>query len=151
MEKYLIINSDGHMSRYIANHADTIKEAREFIRKVFENPDNYHPRGIYKLIETHICGVKRDIMVIPEPEDSPVIEEKGEETITLLELVNKDMPEVKAMRHGCPCDDKFSHIFKKYGYEQPPKAEDENRCPVPLIWCDECWSRVAKKKKKKKI
>lgn len=155
MDKYLIINSDGHMNRYIDNQADTIQEAREKIRKIFDSPTNFQPRGIYKLVETH--ELSRDVKVTPcdSPEDAPKGGSSADTTeyepISLIELVNKDMPEVTAMGHGCPCDDKFSHIFEKYGYEQPPKAEDEKECPVPEIWCDECWNRAAVKKPEKPL
>lgn len=145
MDKYLIINEDGHASIWIDNGAETIQEAREKIRELFDSPSNYYPRGIYKLVETH--ELSRDVKVTPcdSPEDAPKgassTDTTEDEAISLIELVNKDMPNVEMFSSGCPYADKFTPIFEKYGYVQPDKPYDEDSC----YDCEECWNRPAEK------
>lgn len=129
MDKYLIISSNDPRSRYFDDQADTIQEAREKIRELFDSPSNYQPRGIYKLVETH--ELSRNIKVTPTED----------EAISLIELVNKDMPNVEMFSSGCPGADKFTPVFEKYGYVQPAKPYDEDSC----YDCEECWNRPAEK------
>lgn len=149
MDKYLIISSNDLEANIFDDQADTIQEAREKIRELCDSPSNYYPRGIYKLVETH--ELSRDVKVTPcdSPEDAPKgassTDTTEDESISLIELINKDMPEVTAMGHGCPCDDKFSHIFEKYGYVQPETYDCFG------ITCDECWSCTAVKKPEKPL
>ena len=114
MDKYLIISSNDPRSKYFDNQADTIQEAREKIRELC----------IYKLVETH--GLSADTIEY--------------ESISLIELVNKDMPNVEMFSSGCPYADKFTPVFEKYGYVQPDKP-DEDSC----YDCEECWNRPAEK------
>ena len=145
MDKYLIISSNDPRIKYFDDQADTIQEAREKIRELFDNPSNYYPRGIYKLVETH--ELSRDVKVTPC--DSPEDATKGasstdtteDEAISLIELVNKDMPNVEMFSSGCPDAAKFTPVFKKYGYVQPDKPYDEDSC----YDCEECWNRPAEK------
>ena len=144
MDKYLIISSNEHRSKYFEDQADTIQEAREKIRELFDSPSNYYPRGIYKLVETH--ELSRDVKVTPcdSPEDAPKGVSSADtieyESISLIELVNKDMPNVEMFSSGCPYADKFTPVFEKYGYVQPYKP-DEDSC----YDCEECWNRPAEK------
>ena len=149
MDKYLIISSNDPRSKYFDAQADTIQEARENIRELFDSPSrDYYPRGIYKLVETH--ELSRDVKVTPcdSPEELAFAlkevlftDTTEDEAISLIELVNKDMPNVEMFSSGCPYEAKFTPVFEKYGYVQPDKPYDEDSC----YDCEECWNRPAEK------
>lgn len=74
-----------------------------------------------------------------ELDDRPKQTEEKETPLTLLQVVQRTMPEVRSTGHGCPHAPRYADAFK--GYKQP----EESNCVESSITCAECWNRIAEK------
>lgn len=77
----------------------------------------------------------------PELDDRPKQPEEKETPLTLLQVVQRTMPETKAYGSGCPCESMYTSAFTREGYIQP----EEYDCTNPRVTCVACWNRIAEK------
>lgn len=90
--------------------------------------------------ETHTELDDRPKRTETPPKVKDEVKEEKEPPLTLLQVVQRTMPEVNATSCGCPDTSKFTKAFE--GYLQPCTYDCQS---MVGLTCEECWDRIAEK------